>query len=108
MRCKPSASASVDLSVAGASTIRLLEQQVRSNRPGPGAQEATLLDTRPAVPEQSQVAPLRGYFRWEPMPCSARASCVTGIAVFSGTNPEPRRLVHTFVNSAPNSRIWAE
>ena len=43
-----------------------------------------------------------------PMPCSARASCVTGIAVFSGTNPEPRRRVHTLVNSAPNRRIWAE
>jgi hypothetical protein len=108
MRCKPSASVPSDLSVAGAPTIRLLEQQVRSNSPAPGAQEATLLDTRPAVPEQSRVAPLAGYFRWGPMPCSARASCVTGIAVFSGTNPEPRRLAHTLVNSAPNSTIWAE
>src|SRR6266849_3943494 len=34
-----------------------------------------------------------------PRPCSARASSVTGTAIFSSTKPEPRRFVHTFVNS---------
>jgi hypothetical protein len=43
-----------------------------------------------------------------PRPCSARASSVTGTAVVSGANPEPRRFVHTLVNSAPKRRIWAE
>jgi hypothetical protein len=43
-----------------------------------------------------------------PRPCWARASSVTGTAISFGTKPEPRRLVHTLVNSAPNRRICAE
>ena len=47
-------------------------------------------------------------FCFGPRPCSARASAVTAVAVFSTLKPEPRRLVHTLVNSAPKRRIWAE
>ncbi len=46
--------------------------------------------------------------RLGPRPCSARASAVTGFAVFSTLNPEPRRLIYTLVNSAPRRRICAE
>src|SRR5262245_54946651 len=45
---------------------------------------------------------------FDPRPCSARASAVTAFAVFSTSKPEPRRLVHTLVNSAPKRRICAE
>jgi hypothetical protein len=84
--------------------VRPLNQPSRAGRAGVrrgGTQTGSVQTESP--PRCYYTAGVRG-----PIPCSARASCVTGIAVCSGTKPEPRRLVHTLVNSAPNKRIWAE
>jgi hypothetical protein len=67
------------------------------------------VDPRPGGPRRRELDGHEvSHGRFGPRPCSARASAVTGFAVFSTLKPEPRRLVHTLVNSAPRRRICAE
>ena len=66
--------------------------------PGPRTQLAEALWPSPVVAP----SPCRT------IPCSARASGVTGSASSSGTIREPNRFAYAWVSSAPNKKIWAE